>query len=65
VKVTARCRLFFHIDDFATLVMTAVGANPVGQAHFTAVAALYQVVYSQGIVGATLVPAGAGMFPFW
>lgn len=41
---------FFNIDDFAALVMSAIGANRVRQPHFTALAALNQVNCLQRIM---------------
>jgi len=56
-------RLFlflFHADDFAALVMPAVGAYGMWQAHLTAIAARHQIERFQSVVGAPAVAAAFG-----
>jgi len=57
--------LLFQVDDFAPLVMTAIRANRVGQAHFAAIAALNQGAGLQAVVRPPPVPASRGMFALW
>ena len=50
VLVTARLVTYHKMmvlfgDDFAAFVVTTMGANPVGQPHFTAVAALHKLFW--------------------
>jgi hypothetical protein len=56
---------FFNIYHFTALVMTAVGANGVRQAHLTAVAALYQVARFQRVMGTPAIAATGGVFSLW
>jgi len=56
--------LFFDCDDFAALVVTAVGADGVRQALLAAVAARNQVARRQGVVRPAAVPAALTEFPF-
>jgi len=57
--------LFFGDDYFTPFIVPAVGADTMGQPHFAAVAALYQVLGGECIMGAPAITAGAGMFSFW
>jgi hypothetical protein len=72
VFVTARCRfrllrlfVFVDFDHFAALVMPAVRADAVRQAHRSAVAAGYQVARGQGVVGPATVAASLRVLAFW
>jgi hypothetical protein len=49
--------LFFDVDYFAAFIMSTVRAHGVGQAHFSAIAALHQVACYQTIVGAAAITA--------
>jgi len=60
-----RLILLFDFDDFAALVLSALGADGVGQAHFAAIGAGDQVLGLQGIVGAAAVTATLRMFTLW
>jgi hypothetical protein len=56
-------RLFlflFHADDFTTLIMPAVRAYGVWQAHLAAIAAWNQIERFQGVVGAPAIAATFG-----
>jgi hypothetical protein len=60
-----RVGLFFlglDLDHFSTFVMTTIRAHTMRLAHFTTVAALYQVDCFQGIVGAPTVTAAGRVF---
>jgi hypothetical protein len=66
VNFTARgSLLLFDVDHFTALVMAAIWANGVGQAHFTAIAALDQVTSFQRVMGAAAITATRSVFPFW
>jgi hypothetical protein len=46
---------FFDMKDFPALVMPAIGANRVRQAHLTAIAALHEIHALQRVIGAAAV----------
>jgi hypothetical protein len=54
--------LFFDDDHFAPFIVPTVGADTMRQTHFAAIAALYQVLGGECIMGAPAITAGAGMF---
>jgi hypothetical protein len=65
VFVTARqclLRLFFFVDfdHFATLVVSAIWADSVRQAHRSAIAASHQVARRQRIMGAATIATTLG-----
>jgi hypothetical protein len=43
-------RFFFFRDNFPTLIETTIRTNGMGQSHFTAIAAYYQIPGLQGIL---------------
>jgi hypothetical protein len=55
---------FFDLDDFATLIIPAVGANGVRETHLTAVAALDELGHNKCIVGSPAVAASFRKFTF-
>jgi hypothetical protein len=56
---------FFHGDNFAAFIESAIWANGMRQAHLTAVAAHNQVASGQRIVRTSAVTAALGKFSFW
>jgi hypothetical protein len=57
--------VFLDVEHFAALVLSALGADGVGQAFLAAVRASGQIGGRQGIVGAAAVAATLGMLTFW
>jgi hypothetical protein len=55
----------FHLDDFAALIVAALGAGPMRQLTLVAVRTFGQGLRRQMIVGAALGRARLGMAPFW
>jgi uncharacterized membrane protein len=60
-----RRSVLLNFDDFAALILSALGADGVGQAHFAAIRAGDKVLGLQGIVGAAAVAAALRMFTLW
>jgi hypothetical protein len=59
VLVTANLWSFLHDDDFAPFVEAAVGAGPVGQAHFATVIALDDVFRFERVMGSASIATGS------
>jgi hypothetical protein len=59
--------LFFfrHIHDFATFVISAIGANGMRQAHFATIRTLGYIGGGQKIVSSAAISACAGYFSLW
>ena len=47
--------LLFNFDDLATLIVPAIWANRVWEAHLTTITAWHQIVRFQGVVGAATI----------
>ena len=54
----------FHVDDFAVVVVTTLGAHVMRQVHLAAVVAHDQVCGCQSVVGAPAIAASGRMFAF-
>jgi hypothetical protein len=57
--------VLLDFDDFTALILSALGADSVGQTLFTAVGAGGQVLRLQGIVGAAAIAATLRVFTLW
>ncbi len=58
-------RFFFLGDDFAPIIIAAVRAHNVRQAHLATIGAGDQVGSGQRVVRAAAVAAAFGVFAFW
>jgi len=56
---------FFHGDDFASLVMPAIGAYGMRKPHLPAIAALNQVYSRNGIMRPAAITSALGMLALW
>jgi hypothetical protein len=69
VKVTARGGIaqlvFLDFDHFAALVLSAIGADSMGQALLTTIGTSGQVLSLQSIVGTAAVAATLRVFTLW
>ena len=57
--------IFFHVDHFFALVMSAARADSMGQSHLSAIGAWHQVLGFQCIVRAATISAASGKFTLW
>jgi hypothetical protein len=53
------------VDDFASLIITAVRANLVGKAHFTTVAAGNQVGWYEGVMRPAAIAPALRVLTLW
>jgi hypothetical protein len=57
--------IFFSLDDFFSIIVAAILANPVGQFRFFAIGTNRQPFNGQGIMGSSFMGPLVGMSSLW